>query len=60
MNITVNKNDTAGSNLAAYIPLHYWATIYSHHIHPENKVIWGQTQIKQIYACMLSLKNDTI
>lgn len=51
MNITVNKNDTAGSNLAAYIPLHYWATIYSHHIHQENKVIWGHTQIKQIYAC---------
>lgn len=60
MNITVNKNDTEGSNLAAYIPLHYWATIYSHHIHPENKVIWGHTQIKQIYVCILNLKNDTI
>lgn len=50
MNITVNKNDTAGTNLAVYFPLHYWATIYSHHIHPENKVIQGyrHTQIKQI------------
>lgn len=41
MTIPVNKNDTAGSNLVANFCLRYWATIYSHHIHPGNKVLRG-------------------